>query len=1197
MAIIFVLSSAAIFCRRVFSYDTNVAHPFLTAKAVSLFNQSATVKITDREKQWITSGAVNEDTPIRWMNHFYDPATGKGLWGFQTARDWAQSPKLQDWYPKADQSWQKAVNSYIDRDFEAAFTALGHVLHLVEDMAVPAHTRMDIHPKGDPYEQWVKNNSNQAIATLPVKNFNNPNDYFVDLATYSNKYFLSEDTFDTVSLSYEDTFIEKIDNKNIECVEGKIDNTQDRFCLIVVKEDPFLGKTYWFKNDVVNSDYFSLLAPKAVSYGAGVIDLFFKEVERKRAEMGKAKQSNSEFSNRLVNELTQTQPALGIDAGEMRATNESQSELEPTSVQTVKHLAIEESPTLEVKSDPVPAVENEPIMPENSVVENVAPMVPAPTVNPAPLLATPSPAPAAGSGGGSGGGGGGNTGGGSSDDQIEENNNPPADTTPPPAPIFNILFSDVVYTTNTNFSVSGSVSTDTVKIFVYYSTTGTIPSQPTDEITVSSTVWNKDGVLNAGHNYFYFAAADTAGNTSTLSAPAHFVLDTDPPPTPILTISNQSGINSTNIHISLSGADALSPTKYSVAFRLSSSSEWLDVATSSVQTEFDFSGARGCSYFFRARAQDALGNISSWSAETGESVEWSRQIVINEIAWAGTSNVTTADEWLELYNNTDTDLVFVGADATSSWKILVNGTPVVFKTVANAVVPAHGYYLLERTSDDTVKNVAADAVFTFSSGFNNGGAKIEIFSPNNEKVDEADCSAGWFAGNAVEYRTMERLDTLVNGNDASNWQSNQGPRVGPQTAKGGYVYGSPKLSNFGQILIKETQANATATWTRKNSPYVLWYYTIPAGKILNIEPGVEIKNYDQTAKVDVYGTLNANGTETAPVVFTSGSGAPSARDWQGLKFYANSTGAFSFAHIDYTNTAVSLNGAAGNFSHCQFTDGVQAIEAANSTLSVSDSGFSGFGGTYGPLYVKNIWPTLSNLSFENNSIDMPYLSSVVIGEGSHEIKNSAPAIYATLTVGASSTLNIEAGSRLYMPAYNSIIVNGTLNANGTESARIGFEPYPADAYWAQISFVNSTSVLKYADFKRANRHVTKPVQIDGILLADNSRLDIENCVFDDIYEAGNDIQSFNSVLRIKDSLLADTEKSENQRVPNRGIKAGGGELTLDNATLQNLSFGLWANYQGYEMPILTTNNMTSANFINVDRFWEPTTWYSFPTST
>ena len=93
------------------------------------------------------------------MNHFYDPIHNVGLKSsYDTAKKWAGNASNQASYSKGDQTWQRAIDYYQKGDKEKAMIALGHILHLMEDMTVPAHTRDDAHPEGDPYEVWVKNN-------------------------------------------------------------------------------------------------------------------------------------------------------------------------------------------------------------------------------------------------------------------------------------------------------------------------------------------------------------------------------------------------------------------------------------------------------------------------------------------------------------------------------------------------------------------------------------------------------------------------------------------------------------------------------------------------------------------------------------------------------------------------------------------------------------------------------------------------------------------------------------------------------------------------------------------------------------------------------------------------------------------------------------------------------------------------------
>jgi len=54
------------------SFDDIITHPLLARKAVEVFNEFFGNKISSQEIGWIMQGAREEDTPIRWMNHFYN---------------------------------------------------------------------------------------------------------------------------------------------------------------------------------------------------------------------------------------------------------------------------------------------------------------------------------------------------------------------------------------------------------------------------------------------------------------------------------------------------------------------------------------------------------------------------------------------------------------------------------------------------------------------------------------------------------------------------------------------------------------------------------------------------------------------------------------------------------------------------------------------------------------------------------------------------------------------------------------------------------------------------------------------------------------------------------------------------------------------------------------------------------------------
>ena len=78
LLLIIGIGCSSIFYKTVFSYDDKTTHPGLTDEIVDFYNFSSQTKLTDEEKEWIVLGSINEDTPPRWINHFYDPIYNEG---------------------------------------------------------------------------------------------------------------------------------------------------------------------------------------------------------------------------------------------------------------------------------------------------------------------------------------------------------------------------------------------------------------------------------------------------------------------------------------------------------------------------------------------------------------------------------------------------------------------------------------------------------------------------------------------------------------------------------------------------------------------------------------------------------------------------------------------------------------------------------------------------------------------------------------------------------------------------------------------------------------------------------------------------------------------------------------------------------------------------------------------------------------
>lgn len=128
----------------------------------------------------------------------------------------------------------------------------------------------------------------------------------------------------------------------------------------------------------------------------------------------------------------------------------------------------------------------------------------------------------------------------------------------------------------------------------------------------------------------------------------------------------------------------------------------------------------------------------------------SNNLQFNEIAWMGTAT-SSSDEWIELKNNYSETIDLSG------WKIIArDGVPIIDLT--GSIVPG-GFYLLERTDDETVAGIPADLLY--SGALVDTGEFLELWNPDNHVVDAVDASAGWLAGDKLTKQTMDW--------DGSNW--------------------------------------------------------------------------------------------------------------------------------------------------------------------------------------------------------------------------------------------------------------------------------------------------------------------------------------------------------------------------------------------------------------------------------------------
>ena len=140
-----------------------------------------------------------------------------------------------------------------------------------------------------------------------------------------------------------------------------------------------------------------------------------------------------------------------------------------------------------------------------------------------------------------------------------------------------------------------------------------------------------------------------------------------------------------------------------------------------------------------------------WCAAFNEKVRVPA-VIINEVAWMGTA-ASHNDEWIELKN------LFRDPVDLGSWQLQNKNKSIKISFKEGSVVPAGGFYLLERTDDTTVPSVAADAIYT--GNLANAKEALYLFDADCKLQDSVAASPAWPAGDNAAKRTMERTADLL----------------------------------------------------------------------------------------------------------------------------------------------------------------------------------------------------------------------------------------------------------------------------------------------------------------------------------------------------------------------------------------------------------------------------------------------------
>ncbi|MBP9732392.1 MAG: peptidoglycan DD-metalloendopeptidase family protein [Candidatus Magasanikbacteria bacterium] len=243
--------------------------------------------------------------------------------------------------------------------------------------------------------------------------------------------------------------------------------------------------------------------------------------------------------------------------------------------------------------------------------------------------------------------------------------------------------------------------------------------------------------------------------------------------------------------------------------------------------------------------------------------EISREIILNEIAWSGSSRVCTDREWIELYNTSET------VKSLENWTLDIHTSDVTSTVALTGSIEVNGYYLISH-ADTFSPLVTTDSILHEETQIPNNGARLVLKNQDGEIVDMVDQSLGWVAGAADEYpKTLERVAS-------STWKSSDSVRYGVQSGNCGQFTGSPRMENNGFAYIsdetlgfypRDTEGNVLLT--REENPYIFSSFTIAENDVVKVGPGVVFAGTGPESRIKVQGELVMKGEENDPIVVTS----------------------------------------------------------------------------------------------------------------------------------------------------------------------------------------------------------------------------------------------------------------------------------------------------------------------------------------
>ncbi|MCP4540918.1 MAG: hypothetical protein GY832_27600 [Chloroflexi bacterium] len=386
--------------------------------------------------------------------------------------------------------------------------------------------------------------------------------------------------------------------------------------------------------------------------------------------------------------------------------------------------------------------------------------------------------------------------------------------------------------------------------------------------------------------------------------------------------------------------------------------------------------------------------------------------------------------------------------------------------------------------------------------------------------------------------------------------------------------------------------NINEIWAAVDNPHVLTgNVTVASGVTLTIEPGVIVQG-NTNIQLQVQGHLEAIGTPSQPITFTSSSGASDG--WQGLHFYAaGATGHMRHVTVRYGGDILASNIYIQNVTGGQViiessqvssvsATGVDyGLYASGSNVVISDTFFADNGnGTndYALYAIGGSAITITDNIFQNNAgyaarlePDGPFVmvgndfsgngydwvlleGAIFAGDNTLTAQTGLQGyeLEGNVTVPANTTLTVEPGMTVRGRANIQLQVQGHLEAIGTPSQSITFtSSSDTPDGWQGLYFytAGSTGHLRHATVRYGGDILSSNVYVQNVT---GGQVIIESSQVSSVSASGIDygLYATNSNVVISDTLFADNGDGTDDYA----LYSGGSAITITNSTFQNQQF-------------------------------------------